>query len=578
MAEPLVPTGFWSYTRDDDTHADNRLTQLRAMLAAELQAQIGGSPKVRVFQDFSMIPLGSTWEREINDALDQSSFLIPIVTPQFLHSEWCRKELLRFLARERALGRDDLIFPLRYIDTHHISAPWDGSADDAEALALLRSRQEIDFTALRFDDPKSKPVALKIEELATSIRLALRREVPRRRGARGATTSDSVLGGVETSTPRIPDPGVGDQKSPGKGRAWFAGIGVAAVLGAGTIGSVAWLVQRPAPPPVTGTPAPPPSLAPVVQAKRPPPPVYPAEAKDCDVCPVMVLVPPGRFTMGATRGEEEAEKVLDSLRGRSSPTRPVTIRQAFYMGKYPVTRGEFAAFIRDKGARPKGSGCLTFEQDKDKKWLWTSRADRSWDNPGFGVLPDQDRQPVVCISHDDAQDYVAWLREKTRGLDYVLPSETRWEYAARAVQSVDQPSLPRYWGAAPACEYGNVADAALARMIGGTAGDERRFFQCDDRFPSIAPVGRFKPNGFGLYDMLGNAWQWTGDCWNDTYQGSAPLDEAPWTTGDCSRRSLRGGSWGDYPRDVRAPLRGGNDTGDRLTITGFRVARTIFHP
>ncbi len=578
MAEPLVPTGFWSYTRDDDTHADKRLSQLRAMLADELQGQIGGSPKVRVFQDFSMIPLGSTWEREINDALDQSSFLIPIVTPRFLHSEWCRKELLRFLARERALGRDDLIFPVRYIDTRHISAPWDGSADDAEVLALLRSRQEIDFTALRFDDPKSKPVALKIEELATSIRLALRREVPRRRGARGATAPESAAGGAGTSTPRIPDPGVSDRKGPDKSRAWLAGIGVVAVLGAGTIGAVALLKQGPAPPPATVKQASQPSPAPVAQAKPPPPPAYPAETKDCDVCPVMVLVPPGRFTMGATKEEEEAENVPEALRGLSSPTRPVTIRQSFYMGQYPVTRGEFAAFVREKGARPSGYGCVSFEQDKDKKWSMTVRADISWDNPGFGSLPDQDRQPVVCVSHDDAQDYVAWLRRKTGGLDYLLPSETRWEYAARAVRSLDEPSLPRYWGAASACEHANVADAAFARMTGGTAGDSGRFFQCDDRFPSIAPAGRFKPNGFGLHDMLGNVWQWTRDCWNDSYRGSPPQDDAPWTTGDCGGQSLRGGSWGNYPSVVRAAYRNQTDSGDRNTLTGFRVARTLSPP
>ena len=97
---------------------------------------------------------------------------------------------------------------------------------------------------------------------------------------------------------------------------------------------------------------------------------------------------------------------------------------------------------------------------------------------------------------------------------------------------------------------------------------------CDDGHYQTAPVGSFQANGFGLHDVLGNVWEWTEDCWNGSYRG-APRDGSAWTSGDCGRRVLRGGSWVIFPGDLRSANRNGGSTGDRLNDAGFRVARTL---
>ena len=166
-----------------------------------------------------------------------------------------------------------------------------------------------------------------------------------------------------------------------------------------------------------------------------------------------------------------------------------------------------------------------------------------------------DNDPVVGVSWDDAQTYVTWLRQTT-GKPYRLPSEAEWEYAARAGTRT-----ARYWG-----DWGD--DFVDGR---DTVPRDRK---------STVPVKSFRPNQFNLHDMLGHVWQWTEDCWNDSYAGNLPAYEtARITTGDCGRRVLRGGSWSDYfPRFVRAGIRVWSGTGDRYTYSGFRVARIYLSP
>ena len=138
------------------------------------------------------------------------------------------------------------------------------------------------------------------------------------------------------------------------------------------------------------------------------------------------------------------------------------------------------------------------------------------------------------------------------------------------------PSPARYWGTDEACDHANVSDVTLARKLGSNAG---RFFQCDDKYPFTAPVGSFKPNRFGLYDMLGNVWQWTEDCWHADYKASLPVDgSARTTSGECGRRVVRGGSWVNYPWRVRVGHRDWGLADYPVTSSGFRVARTLFLP
>jgi formylglycine-generating enzyme required for sulfatase activity len=212
---------------------------------------------------------------------------------------------------------------------------------------------------------------------------------------------------------------------------------------------------------------------------------------------------------------------------------------------------------------------FTFEPDDKGEWNYKIRKNRDWRNPGFEQT---DNDPVVCVSFDDAMAYVGWLATVT-SKSYRLPSEAEWEYAARAGTTT-----ARFWGEgrAEAVRYAKAADRALmARM--NRAFDPEQFFDGDSGRPLPAPVGSFLPNPFGLYDMLGNVWEWTANCWNEDLKGQ-PQDGSPRTTGDCSRRVVRGGSWNSNPKAVRAGIRVRPVTGTRSTLIGFRVARTHSDP
>lgn len=299
------------------------------------------------------------------------------------------------------------------------------------------------------------------------------------------------------------------------------------------------------------TPAPTPAPSPVQQSWV---------GKDCPQCPDMVSIPLGSFVMGAAVGEEEREKVPQEIRGRASPQRAVTISDRFSLGRYEVTRGQYAAFVAAT-RRASGSSCYAIGTDGK----WGDQPGRSWLNPGFAQT---DSDPVVCVSWHDATAYVEWL-SKTTGKTYRLPSEAEWEYAARAGTGT-----ARYWGDGrnEACRFANVADrtAAQKRNFDPNA---FYFFQCTDSFAYTAPVGKFQANSFGLHDMLGNVLEWVEDCWNDSYQGASSGQEAR-RGGNCGGRVIRGGGWNSDPDDVRAADRRQVAAGSRFSSFGFRVART----
>ncbi len=178
---------------------------------------------------------------------------------------------------------------------------------------------------------------------------------------------------------------------------------------------------------------------------------------------------------------------------------------------------------------------------------------------------------MVCVNWNGAKKYVAWLKEQT-GQPYRLPSEAEWEYAARAGAD-----WARYWGNDPdvdqACRYANVLDLSAAEKLNWIKSPDYIFI-CRDSYVYTAPAGRFTANEFKLKDMLGNAWEWTEDCWNDSYEGS-PSDGSAWRLGDCDRGVLRGGSWRDAPWLVRSANRRQYNRGVEGNSTGFRLARTL---
>ncbi len=283
-----------------------------------------------------------------------------------------------------------------------------------------------------------------------------------------------------------------------------------------------------------------------------------ADGSECPECPEMVIIPPGTFTMGSPESETTREGVPEKYAKRERPQHRVTIPRAFALGRYEVTKAQFATFVRDSG-HDAGGGCYFWNGSK-----WEQQSSKSWRDPGFQQT---DRDPVTCVSWDDAKAYVGWLGKKT-GKDYRLPSEGEWEYAARA-----RTATARYWGdgRGEACANANVND----RTSKSVNGFKWASFDCDDGYAGTAPVGSFRANAFGLHDMLGNLWEWGQDCWNESYSG-APTDGSAWTSGDCSRRVLRGGSWFDFPWIVRSAIRFRDRTTDRVDSFGFRISRT--HP
>jgi formylglycine-generating enzyme required for sulfatase activity len=281
--------------------------------------------------------------------------------------------------------------------------------------------------------------------------------------------------------------------------------------------------------------------------------------RDCPTCPEMVEIAPGSFTMGASAAEEEREQLDAGDRGVSRPQVQVTIAYAFAIGRFEVTRGQFAAFVQAT-SRDTGSTCGILARDGST----TSTPGRNWRNPGFTQTDDH---PVVCVTWDDANAYAQWLSQTT-GKTYRLPSEAEWEYAARAGTTG-----ARYWGDSRdgACRYGNLSDLALAKHYGFESGPQQ-VFQCTDAHANTAPAGTFQANPWGLHDMLGNVWEWMADCWAKSLDGT-PLDGSPRTSGDCRRRVVRGGSWLTVPSNLRAAYRNADSVDNRDDNSGFRVVR-----
>jgi len=256
-----------------------------------------------------------------------------------------------------------------------------------------------------------------------------------------------------------------------------------------------------------------------VSPPAPAPGYQPGETfKDCPECPEMVVVPAGTFMMGSPASEKGRFK-------DEGPRHRVTIAKPFAVGKFEVTFAEWDACVA-------AGGCNGHHPD-----------DRGW---GRG------RYPVINVSWTDAKSYVSWLSRKT-GKRYRLLSESEWEYVARA-------------GTTTRYAWGNDIGPNKANCGGcGSQWDNRQ----------TAPVGRFGANRFGLHDVHGNVWEWVEDCSNESYAG-APSDGKAWTSGDCNRRVLRGGSWVSSPWIVRSAIRDRSVSGYRIDYDGFRIARTLF--
>jgi formylglycine-generating enzyme required for sulfatase activity len=271
-------------------------------------------------------------------------------------------------------------------------------------------------------------------------------------------------------------------------------------------------------------------------------------------CPLMVVVPAGEFSMGTSRLDVESD-------GREGPPHTVTFQKPFALGVYDVTRGEYARFVRATGYVAK-QGCNIV----DSQGRWITDPGKSWRNPGFAQT---DRDPVVCVSWDDAQAYIAWLNKIVRPSDprpgpYRLPSEAEWEYAARAGSSTSY-----YWGGDANHDLANFGIYDCGPCGAKQEGKDRWYF--------TSPVGAFAPNAFGLFDALGNVWQWTQDCTHYGF-GGAPADGSAWMTDTdraCYNHVLRGGSWLDPDFLLTIFVRNPWGQDDHNYANGFRLARAL---
>jgi formylglycine-generating enzyme required for sulfatase activity len=278
--------------------------------------------------------------------------------------------------------------------------------------------------------------------------------------------------------------------------------------------------------------------------------------------PEMVLIADGQFQMGSP--ENEPNRTSDE-----SPQHPVKLAKPFAISRCEVTVGEFKRFVEATGyqtqAESSGKGCYVWDAAAKQ---WELKSGTSWRNPG---LDQADTHPVVCISWIDANNFIQWLNDslKLTQKSYRLPTEAEWEYAARAGT---QDAF--YWGQQSQCDFANGTDKSLKNSP--NADPSFTYADCEDGYSQTAPVASFKPNGWGVYDMAGNAWEWVADCYHDNYQG-APKDGSAWQAdkGDCAKRSVRGGGWYDLPWYLRSAYRIWFTPDDSLINQGFRLARTL---
>jgi len=258
--------------------------------------------------------------------------------------------------------------------------------------------------------------------------------------------------------------------------------------------------------------------------------------------PIMIALPPGQFLMGSPLHEP-------SRTSFESPRHLVTITKSFAISQYEITFKEYDAFVNTTH--------------------YTRPSDKGWGSARWGRIT----TPVFNISWYDAQRYVTWLSAQT-GKQYRLPTEAEWEYAARA--GTDTPfstghcirtDQANFHGRTP---YGDCPESHLYRG-------------------KTTAIGTFLPNAWGLYDVHGNVFEWTEDCWHDSYDG-APTDGSAWrdnvfanpangdlTTKPCRvpSRVLRGGSWSGYAEHLRSANRAANDPNFKSIFIGFRVVREL---
>jgi|GEM_PF-2349948 len=577
------PDALMSYTRVDDQNTDGYLTTFCEKLSGEVYLHTG--QPFHIFQDIKDIAWGQPFKQRIDAALASINFFLPILTPSFFTSPFCRSELEKFLAREARLGRGDLILPVYYINVPALEKPALRAKDPlAQTIA---ARQRMDWRKLRFERFDSPRVRRMLAQMAEQIATALE-QVP------------ALDAPPETAPPPPPAPPVGsvsaDETSPPPATSTTPAD--AAPPPPATSATPADAAPPPPPAgsaPENGKSGDPPSQANGRDATQPPalatqsPPAQPARERprqaeppperrsaadtpsrprrDRRLLPVGVLlallvallffavrewpfggvavielpngatmefveVPAGPFLMGSNDDDELADD-------DEKPQHELTL-DTYWIGKTEVTNAQFRPFVE-------GDGYTNRDYWTDAGWRW--REEEEITQPAFWDNADRngDQQPVVGISWYEAVAYARWLSAQT-GQALRLPTEAEWEKAARGPDGLIYP-----WGDAWKEGRANTAEAGIG---------------------TTTPVGSY-PEGaspYGTLDMAGNVWEWIATQWRKDYPYAV---EDEWTVeylAGNSARMLRGGSWFSEQKFVRGANRSDNNPRFRNFSHGLRLA------
>jgi formylglycine-generating enzyme required for sulfatase activity len=485
------------------------------------------------FLDRHDIAAGEKWEDRLGGLIAQADTVVFVVSPEAVKSELCTWEI------ETALARTKRVLPVIFKPVPESEIPgelrsrqfvrFDGDAGFARPLGQLAEalRQDIDWIrehtrlgelATRWE-ARGRPEALLLrgDDIADAQAWADKR---RPDALRITDAVQNLIVGSKQAEATT-------QRRAKRSRLLIGALMAAFVVGLGGWFSQAtiaerlhwWTVTRPY---AAAQVWPHVLTAAQEQALKPG-----GSFRECERdCPEMIVVPAGAFTMGSPPGEKGSAN-------SERPQHTVTITKPFAVSKLELTFADWDACVA-------GGGCNGYKPD-DQPW-------------GRG------QQPVINVNWDDAQAYVAWLSAVT-GKTYRLLSEAEYEYAARGGTTMVYP-----WG-----DDISLNGTAMANCDGcGSKWDGQQ----------TAPVGSFAPNKFGLYDPVGNVWEWTEDCVHGNYDG-APANGSAWreaSGGDCGSHRLRGGSWNFAAGYLRAAFRGAHATVTRDAYCGFRVARTLPSP
>jgi len=628
LAELPELVGFFSYSRHDDAGSHGALSALRTHIQGELRGQLGRTTKTfRLWQDQEAIPSGTLWESEIKTAVAQSVFFIPIITPTVVKSPYCKFELESFLAREKELGRDDLVFPILYIDVPALEDNLRRQNDPV--LSLIAKRQYVDWRKLRHRDIRTTEVSEAAERFCTHIRDALHRpwisqeererqeaaqrqaEAEHRRreaAARRRAEKEARQRAIEED--RRQREVEAEQRRQAEAEAQRRAEEEAKERAADENRR-----QREA----------------EAEQRRQ------AEAE------------------AQRRIEEEAkERAADEDRRR---------RMAEAEEALARERAEEERRRRETAAERRRMAQEEAERRAEGRIKVEARiihgAPNSWFKPGAGKVEwfqDHEHGPEMVVvpagefmmgSSEGKDDFLHRVRiahpfsvgrhavtrgqfaafmnntsYRMEGGAWVLTEKLSWKWTGRALtyevendpnaswrnpgflQDDNHPVVCVHWDDVRAyvawlsqltgqtyrllseAEWEYVARAGTTTPFwwgssitpaqanydgnsvyegGGAKGEWRK---------ATVPVGHFEANPWGLYNVHGNVWEWCEDTWHDSYEG-APVDGSAWIQDGGPYRVQRGGPWYRQPSFLRSAMRWAGPTDYRTSFVGFRVGRTL---